>query len=298
MHGWVILDKPQGMTSTQAVGVVRRLYDAQKAGHAGTLDPLATGVLPIALGEATKTVPFAVDGEKAYRFTVRWGAGTNTDDAEGEIVETSAVRPSRGDIEGLLGQFIGDILQIPPVFSALKIDGERAYDLARSGEVVELQARPVAIDRFELMDMPDADTAVFEAACGKGTYVRALARDLGRQLGCFGHVIELRRTQVGTFDIEGATTLEELRQAADSQDGGAELASRLHPIEAALDDLLEVNVSRADAARLVRGQSVLLRGRDAPILAGEAFAVSDGTVVALCEVAAGELRPNRVFNYG
>jgi tRNA pseudouridine55 synthase len=230
VHGWVILDKPQGMTSTQAVGVVRRLFDAQKAGHAGTLDPLATGVLPIALGEATKTVPFAVDGAKAYRFTVRWGAGTNTDDAEGEIVETSAVRPSRDDIEGLLGQFIGDILQVPPAFSALKIEGERAYDLARSGEVVELQARPVAIDRFELMEMPDADTAVFEAACGKGTYVRALARDLGRQLGCFGHVIALRRTQVGTFDVEGATTLEELRRAADLQDGGAELASRLHPI--------------------------------------------------------------------
>ena len=205
---------------------------------------MATGVLPIALGEATKTVPFAVDGAKAYRFTVRWGAGTNTDDAEGEVVETSAVRPSRDEIEGLLGQFIGDILQVPPAFSALKIDGERAYDLARSGEVVELEARPVVIDRFVLDDMPDADTAVFEAVCGKGTYVRALARDLGRQLGCFGHVIELRRTQVGTFDIEGATTLDELRQAADLQDGGAELASRLHPIEAALDDLLEVNVSR------------------------------------------------------
>ena len=298
VHGWVILDKPQGMTSTQAVGVVRRLYDAQKAGHAGTLDPLATGVLPIALGEATKTVPFAVDGAKAYRFTVRWGAGTNTDDAEGEVVATSAVRPSREDIEGRLGEFTGDILQVPPAFSALKIDGERAYDLARSGEVVELEARPVAIDRFELIDMPDADTAVFEAACSKGTYVRALARDLGRQLGCFGHVIALRRTQVGAFDIDGATTLDELREAADLQDGGAELAARLHPIEAALDDLLEVNVSRTDAARLVRGQAVLLRGRDAPILAGEAFAVSDGTVIALCEVAAGELRPNRVFNYG
>ncbi|HEX6611996.1 MAG TPA: tRNA pseudouridine(55) synthase TruB [Hyphomicrobiaceae bacterium] len=298
VHGWVILDKPQGMTSTQAVGVVRRLYDAQKAGHAGTLDPLATGVLPIALGEATKTVPFAVDGAKAYRFTVRWGTQTNTDDAEGEVVETSARRPSRDDIAGLLGQFTGEILQVPPAFSAIKVDGERAYDLARGGEVVELEARPVTIDRFDLVDMPDADTAAFEAACGKGTYVRALARDLGRQLGCFGHVTALRRTQVGAFDIEGATTLDELREAADLQDGGAELAARLHPIEAALDDLLEVNVSRADAARLVRGQAVLLRGRDAPILVGEAFAVSDGTVVALCDVAAGELRPNRVFNYG
>lgn len=298
VHGWVILDKPPGMTSTQAVGVVRRLYDAQKAGHAGTLDPLATGVLPIALGEATKTVPFAVDGAKAYRFTVRWGAETNTDDAEGEIVERSDARPTKNDVEGLLGRFVGDILQVPPAFSAIKVDGERAYDLARSGETVELEARPVTIDRFELVEMPDADTGVFEAACGKGTYVRALARDLGRQLGCFGHVIALRRTQVGAFDVESATTLDELREAADRQDGGAELATRLHPIEAALDDLLEVNVSRADAARLVRGQPVLLRGRDAPILAGEAFAVSDGTVVALCEVAAGELRPNRVFNYG
>jgi tRNA pseudouridine55 synthase len=298
IHGWVVLDKPVGMTSTQAVGAVRRLFDAQKAGHAGTLDPLATGILPIALGEATKTVPFAVDGEKAYRFTVRWGAETNTDDAEGEVVETSGRRPAREAIETLLPSFIGEIQQVPPAFSALKIDGERAYDLARSGETVVLEAREVIIDRLDLVDLPDPDTAVFEADCGRGTYVRALARDLGRQLGCFGHVTALRRTRVGSFTEETAIGLDELRSAAEAGDGGAELAGCLRPIEAALDDLLEVNVSQADAARLARGQAVLMRGRDAPILAGEAFAVSKGTLIALCEVAAGELRPTRVFNYG
>ncbi len=297
VHGWVVLDKPQGMTSTQAVGAVRHLFVAQKAGHAGTLDPLATGVLPIALGEATKTVPFAVDGRKVYRFSVRWGVETNTDDAEGTAVATDAMRPSRSQIEALLPQFIGEIMQTPPAFSAIKVDGERAYDLARSGAAVELEARPVAIERLELVDMPDGDTALFEAECGRGTYVRALARDLGRLLGCHGHVAALRRTRVGTFTDEAATSLHELQQAAG--EGGEEgLASLLLPIETALEELLEINVSQADAARLARGQPVLLRGRDAPIVVGDAFAISKGTLVALCEVSAGELRPTRVFNYG
>jgi tRNA pseudouridine55 synthase len=296
VHGWVVLDKPRGMTSTQAVGAVRRLFMAQKAGHAGTLDPLATGVLPIALGEATKTVPFAVDGSKVYRFSVRWGVETDTDDAEGTAVATDAARPSRLQIEALLPQFVGEIMQTPPAFSAIKVDGERAYDLARSGNTVELEARPVVIDRLELVDMPDADTALLETECGRGTYVRALARDLGRLLGCRGHVAALRRTRVGTFTDEAATSLQELQQAGEGGEG--ELAGLLLPIEAALEDLLEVNVSQADAARLARGQPVLLRGRDAPIVVGDAFAISKGTLIALCEVAAGELRPTRVFNYG
>lgn len=297
VHGWIVLDKPQGMTSTQAVGAVRHLFSAQKAGHAGTLDPLATGVLPIALGEATKTVPFIVEGRKTYRFSVRWGVETDTDDAEGTAVAMDAGRPPRARIEALLPQFIGEIMQAPPAFSAIKVDGERAYDLARGGHQFVLEARPITIDRFELIDMPDADTAVFEAECGKGTYVRALARDMGRLLGCRGHVAALRRTRVGSFTDEAATSLDELQLAAG--DGkAADLMRLLLPIETALDNLLEINVSQADAARLARGQPILLRGRDAPIVVGDAFAISKGILIALCEVAAGELRPTRVFNYG
>src|SRR5215475_8791742 len=193
IHGWLVLDKPAGMTSTQAVGAARRLFDARKAGHAGTLDPLATGVLPIAFGEATKTVPYAVDGAKHYRFTVRWGVATNTDDDEGEITAESELRPSRPAIEALLPRFTGEIMQTPPAFSAIKVDGNRAYDLARAGELVELEARSVQIDALALTYMPDADTSVFEARCGKGTYVRALARDMGVEFGCLGHLIALRR---------------------------------------------------------------------------------------------------------
>jgi tRNA pseudouridine55 synthase len=183
VHGWVLLDKPIGMTSTHAVAVVRRLFSAKRAGHAGTLDPLASGCLPIALGEATKTVPFIMDGRKTYRFTARWGEERDTDDADGRVVETSDMRPSAEAIQALLSGFIGTIQQVPPRYSAIKVDGERAYDLARDGEVVELQARPVQIDRLTLTDMPDPDHAVFEAECGKGTYVRAIARDMGRILG-------------------------------------------------------------------------------------------------------------------
>ena len=195
VHGWLIFDKPLNMTSTEAVGTIKRLFDAQKAGHAGTLDPLATGVLPLALGEATKTVSFAMDGEKSYQFTVRWGAQTSTDDSEGEVVETSEARPKVADIEAALENFRGPILQVPPRFSAIKIAGNRAYDLARDGEPVELEAREVTINTLELIDHVDPSTAVFEAECGKGTYVRAIARDLGRVLGCHGHVSALRRTR-------------------------------------------------------------------------------------------------------
>jgi tRNA pseudouridine55 synthase len=296
INGWVVLDKSIGMTSTQAVGKVRWLFQAQKAGHAGTLDPLATGILPIALGEATKTVPYAVDGQKAYRFTVRWGAETNTDDAEGQIVERSDLRPTRASIEALLPNFHGEILQTPPAFSAIKIDGQRAYDLARQGETVKLEARPVQIDRLELVEMPDHDTSVFEAECGRGTYVRAIARDIGRMLGCLGHVTALRRTRVGPFEEAQAVTISELEEAANREDGGVEIKSLLRPVESALAELLEVNVSQSDAARLARGQPVLLRGRDAPVMNGEAFALSKGMLIALCEIERGELRPLRVFN--
>ena len=296
INGWVVLDKPIGMTSTQAVGKVRWLFQAQKAGHAGTLDPLATGILPIALGEATKTVPYAVDGQKAYRFTVKWGVETDTDDAEGQVVARSDLRPAREAIEGLLPSFLGEILQTPPAFSAIKIDGQRAYDLARQGEEVKLEARPVQIDRLELVEMPAPDTSIFEAECGRGTYVRAIARDIGRALGCLGHVTALRRTRVGPFEEAQAVALGELEEAANQDDGGVEIKSLLRPVESALAELLEVNVSQSDAARLARGQPVLLRGRDAPVMSGEAFALSKGTLIALCEIERGELRPLRVFN--
>src|SRR5215475_1226253 len=210
VHGWLIFDKPQGINSTGAVAQVKRLYDAEKAGHAGTLDPLATGVLPIAFGEATKTVPFAVEGNKQYRFAVRFGAATDTDDAEGRIVATSEVRPTRADIEMALPRFVGEISQVPPRYSALKVAGARAYDLARDEETFELAARPALIESLLLVDMPDADHCVIEARCGKGTYVRALARDLGQALGSVAHVSELRRTRVGPFDETAAISLAKL----------------------------------------------------------------------------------------
>jgi tRNA pseudouridine55 synthase len=285
------------MTSTQAVGIIRRVFNAQKAGHSGTLDPLATGILPIALGEATKTVSFAVDGEKAYRFTVRWGAETDTDDTEGAVTATSDKRPDRASIEALLPQFHGEIMQVPPAYSAIKVDGARAYDLARDGETVVLEARPVYIDSLQLVDMPDADTSVFEARCGKGTYVRALARDMGRLLGCHGHVIALRRTQVGPFEEAASVTMDELVAAGDSG-GGEQLSRLLQPVEAALADLPELLVSPNDAASLARGQTVLIRGRDAPILSGPAYATSKGRLIALGELAKGALHPTRVFNLG
>lgn len=297
VNGWVVLDKPVGMTSTQAVGAVRRAFNAQKAGHAGTLDPLASGILPIALGEATKTVPFAVDGEKVYRFAVRWGAETTTDDAEGPVTRTSEKRPTREEIEALLPSFTGEILQVPPQFSAIKIDGQRAYDLAREGETVELEARPVLIDVLRLEAMPDADTAALVAECGRGTYVRSLARDIGRILGCYGHVVDLRRTRVAGFDEAVSVTIDTLRAAAENPDPAAVMAHLL-PIEAALDELIGVPISSDDASRLNRGQSILIRGRDAPIMAGEAYALCKGHLVALGTLEKGQFHPTRVFNLG
>ncbi len=296
VHGWLVLDKPAGMTSTQALGAVKRLFDAQKAGHAGTLDPLATGILPIAFGEATKTVSFAVDGEKAYRFTVRWGEETNTDDAEGKVVRVSEARPTRASIEAVLPRFIGEILQRPPQFSAIKIDGNRAYDLARDGETVALEPRPVVIDALDIVDMPDGETTVFEAVCGKGTYVRALARDIGEILGCFGHIIALRRTRVGPFAEVQSVTLDALRELGAGDAGAGTLQKHLLPIETALEDVPAVIVSASDAAQLARGQSVLIRGRDAPILSGMVYATVRGQIIALGEISKGALHPMRVFN--
>jgi len=297
VHGWVILDKPVGMTSTHAVAVIKRLFTAKRAGHAGTLDPLASGLLPLALGEATKTVPFVMDGRKRYRFTVRWGEERDTDDAEGKVVGTSQGRPSAAAIDACLPAFTGTIAQVPPKFSAIKIEGERAYDLAREGQDVVLEARPVDIHDFALMETPDADTAVFKAECGKGTYVRALARDIGRKLGCLGHVSALRRTQVGPFgenDMISLAELEGLCQKAAAGEGS--LADALLPVETALDDIPALAVNRADAARLQRGQAVLLRGRDAPIFRGTVHVTTSGELVALAEVDRGEIIPKRVFN--
>lgn len=297
VHGWLVLDKPAGMTSTRAVGAVKRFYAAQKAGHAGTLDPAATGILPIGLGEATKTMPYAVDGEKIYRFTVRWGAETTTDDAEGAIIEESPARPTRAAIEALLPSFTGEIMQVPPRFSAVRIEGERAYDLARDGEEVELAPRPIFIDTLDIVEAPDAGTTIFETRCGKGTYVRALARDMGRALGCFGHVSALRRTRVGPFSEAGAVSLETLERAAEADDGGASLAALLKPVEAPLGDLPELNLSLSDAACLARGQPVLMRGRDAAVMSGPVYAVAKGRLVALAEVTRGTIHPTRVFNF-
>jgi tRNA pseudouridine55 synthase len=295
VHGWVVLDKPVGMSSTQAVSVLKRLFQAKRAGHAGTLDPLASGVLPIALGEATKTVPFVMEGRKVYRFTVRWGEERDTDDAEGRVIDRSTERPTAQAIAELLPRFTGQITQVPPRFSAVKIDGERAYDLARDGEVVEMAPRPVEIHRLELIETPDPDHAKFIAECGKGTYVRALARDLGRALGCLGHVIALRRTAVGPFEDEVAVSLDTLQRFHPDDVGALEEAALL-PVESGVAALPALRVSAADAGRLARGQAVLLRGRDAPVIAGWVSVSSHGALIALAEVEKGELRPRRIFN--
>ena len=289
VHGWIVLDKPVGMTSTHAVAVVKRAFSAKKAGHAGTLDPLASGLLPIALGEATKTVPFVMDGRKAYQFTVAWGSQTNTDDTEGKVIATSERRPDAAAIEALLPRFTGTISQIPPQFSAIKVAGERAYDLARDGEEVVLAARPVEIDALRIVSHDGASTT-FEAECGKGTYVRAIARDLGLALGCLGHVAHLRRTRVGPFDVADAALVETLRESADSAQAA------LRPVSAALALIPEIVIQRDAALRLKRGQSVLLRGRDAPVAASAVYATCGGVLIATGEIAQGEFIPHRVFN--
>ncbi len=286
IDGWVVLDKPVGMTSTHAVARLKRVFNAKKAGHAGTLDPLASGILPVALGEATKTVPFVQDGEKTYRFTIAWGAETDSDDADGTVIARSEHRPAAAEIRAALPQFTGRILQRPPAFSAIKVAGERAYDLARDGEIPDLEPRPVLIHALTLI-AADRDAATFQARCGKGCYVRALARDLGRVLGCRGHVAELRRTRVGPFVEEDGVAL------ADLADDVA--ANALLGVEAGLTEMPRVAVDRESAARLRRGQSILLRGRDAP-MGGRAYASCGGVVIAVGAIEHGELVPGRVFN--
>jgi tRNA pseudouridine55 synthase len=286
VNGWIILDKGVGMTSTHAVAVVKRGLSAKKAGHAGTLDPLASGILPIALGEATKTVPFVMDGRKSYVFTVAWGSETTTDDTEGEVVEQTDRLPDPAEIEAFLPRFTGQVQQVPPRFSAIKIQGERAYDLARDGEVVELQPRTVEIDRLSLIHH-EGNRSIIEADCGKGTYVRAIARDLGRALGCLGHIAALRRTRVGPFTEHDAVTVDAI--ATDP--------AALRPVETALSEIPSIPVSRDMAGRLMRGQSIILRGREAP-LSGKVYATCNGILIAVGDVERGELVPHRVFNLG
>jgi tRNA pseudouridine55 synthase len=301
VDGWLVLDKPVGMTSTEAVARVKRLFDAEKAGHAGTLDPLASGCLPIALGEATKTVSFAMDGRKLYRFTVKWGEERTTDDEEGTVSAQSDERPSEAEIRDLLREFTGTIMQAPPRFSAVKIAGERAYDIARDtareGEIADMEPREIVVHRLELINH-DGERSVFLAECGKGTYVRALARDMGRQLGCYGHVAGLRRLSVGPFAEEAMIPLEileELRHKAGASGAFGPLEA-LRPVETALDGIPALAMTDQDAARVKRGQAVILRGRDAPVMSGPAYAVSGGIPVALGEVDKGAFNPRRVFN--
>jgi tRNA pseudouridine55 synthase len=289
VHGWIVLDKPVGMTSTHAVAVVKRAFSAKKAGHAGTLDPLASGLLPIALGEATKTVPFVMDGRKAYQFTVAWGTQTDTDDTEGKVIATSEARPDEASIAALLPRFTGTISQVPPKFSAIKIAGERAYDLAREGEDVVLEARPVEIDALRIVEH-GPETTTFEAECGKGTYVRAIARDLGLALGCLGHVAHLRRTRVGPFTVADAAAVDDLR---DNPEGAA---AALLPVKTALTLIPEIVVHRDAALRLKRGQSILLRGRDAPVESDAVYATCGGVLIATGSIENGEFVPHRVFN--
>lgn len=296
VHGWVIVDKPVGVTSTQAVGMVRRAFDAQKAGHGGTLDPLASGLLPVALGEATKTMSWALEGKKRYRFTVRWGEERLTDDLEGDITDRSDLRPSIKSIESILSKFTGVIDQTPPAFSAIKVDGERAYDLARSGEEVALQPRKVRVESLSLTGVPDIDHAEFDVCCGKGTYVRALARDMGRALGCLGHVVALRRTGVGPFSETQMIPLEKLMEIGHKPGGDDAISGALRPIETVLDGIPALAVDGMQAQRLRQGQPVLLRGANAPIASDAVFVTSGGKPLGIGCIEQGTLKPKRLFN--
>ena len=289
VHGWVVLDKPYGVGSTPMVGKVRWLFSAAKAGHAGTLDPLATGILPIALGEATKTVPFMMEAEKSYHFEITWGETRSTQDAEGEVIATSDLRPSETDIRAALSAFIGDIEQVPPKFSAIKIDGKRAYDLARAGESVEIKSRPVRVDRFELAHCTK-DTATFVVDCGKGTYIRSLARDLAAALGACGYVSVLRRTRVGPFTLEQSITLDELEQMCDR----ARVTEGLLSVSTALDDIPVLAVTDQDAIDLKHGRAITAP----PHLLNHDYVRTerDGILIALCQPREGNLVPKRVFN--
>ena len=288
IDGWVVLDKPLGLSSTQATARVRGILGARKAGHGGTLDPMATGILPVALGEATKTVAWCQDGKKSYCFTLRWGEDRDTDDSEGEVTATSDIRPDAAQISAAIKQFEGQIHQLPPRFSALKVDGRRAYELARAGKVPSLRPRRVLVERLELIEVTDPDHAVFELDCGKGTYVRALARDLAAALGTCGHVATLRRTRVGPFRLDRAISLETLEQFGHSP----ALSGHLLPVEAALDDIPALTLSETAATRLTCGQAIQVPGEKS----GTVRATASGRLVAIAEVADGAVRPLRVFN--
>jgi tRNA pseudouridine55 synthase len=291
ISGWVVIDKPAGPTSTAVVNKVRWAFDAQKAGHAGTLDPDATGVLAIALGEATKTVPFITDALKAYVFTIRLGISTNTDDAEGEVLETSDLRPDDAAIKEALHRFVGDIEQVPPQFSAVKIDGERAYKRARDGETMEIAARPLFVESLIMMDRPDADHVTLEMVCGKGGYVRSIARDLGDVLGCKGHVRELRRTWSGPFEVANAITMEQVEAMAKT----LALDEYLGALEMGLQDLPQVTASSEGAMRLRNGNPGMVFANNVEY-GDECWAAHEGHAVAVGIFKSGELHPSRVFN--
>jgi len=291
ISGWLVVDKPAGITSTAVVNKVRWAFDAKKAGHAGTLDPAATGVLAVALGEATKTVPYITDALKCYRFAVRFGAATNTDDAEGEVIGRSDARPADDAVRSALAAFRGDIRQVPPQFSAVKVDGERAYALARAGEEMDLAARDLWVESLELVARPDADTVELEMVCGKGGYVRAIARDLGEALGCLGHVLWLRREWSGPFEVSDGITLERLDELAKS----AGLDALLLPLEVGLADLPELKATPEGAARLKNGNPGMVIAADVDF-GDEAWASYQGRAVAVGVYKAGELHPSRVFN--
>ena len=303
VHGWVVLDKPLGMTSTQAVGAVRRIFDAQKAGHAGTLDPMATGILAIALGEATKTVPYAMDADKTYRFTATWGESRDSDDAEGKVTGTSDRRPTKEEIEALLPRFTGVLNQTPPAYSAIKVAGERAYDLARDGQDVVLEPREVEVFEARLLDA-QKDQAEFEILCGKGTYVRSWVRDIALALGTLGHVSALRRTRLGGWDEKDAVGLDTLTPFMHSPAA----FGYLRPLATALDGIPALAVSGPDTVRIRSGNPILIRanlfarmkdGFGDGELSGQTVYLKDeeGSPVALAEIAEGELRPFRVFNF-
>ncbi len=297
ISGWLILDKPVDFGSTEAVGKIKWLFNAQKAGHAGTLDPLASGMLPIALGDATKTVPYVMDGRKIYEFTVTWGEERSTDDLEGEVTQSSDKRPDEADIKALLPNYTGTISQIPPQFSAIKISGERAYDLARDGETVEIPSREVEVHRLTLLKC-EADKAHFEVECGKGTYVRSLARDFGRDLGCYGHISSLRRTFVAPFAEDMMVPLSELVALEAIEDRDERLAALdafLVDTAEALSALPQLRITDDQAHRLRMGNPIILRGRDAPVAEPEAVALAGGKLIAIGEIAGGEFHPRRVF---
>lgn len=293
ISGWLVVDKPAGMTSTAVVNKVRWALQAKKAGHAGTLDPAATGVLAVALGEATKTVPYITDALKAYEFSVRLGQATNTDDEEGEVIATSDTRPDDEAIKAALGAFIGEIMQVPPKYSAVKIDGQRAYKLAREGEEVEIEARPLWVEELVMTDRPDADHVTLEMVCGKGGYVRAIARDLGEALGCYGHVAWLRRIWSGPFEAEEGISLEEIDRLAHTP----ELDARLRPLEDGLEGLPQVSCTEEGAVRLRNGNPGMVIAHDVEY-GDECWAAHKGRAVAVGRFKGGELHPSRVFNTG